>query len=148
LDDAARLAKLDGRGMLMSVATAGPQSRESALLAREADLESLLGHGQPRAVVVAGMGGSASSGDVLAAIASYGAATPVLVHRDLGLPPWVGGSDLVFAVSASGTTEETLSAVEETRRRGARLLGIGAPDSALADACGRARAPYIAVPQR
>src|SRR5207253_2809398 len=49
---------------------------------------------------------------------------PMTVHRDYGLPGYVGRDSLVIASSYSGNTEETLSAFEEARRRGAKVLAL------------------------
>lgn len=49
---------------------------------------------------------------------------PIIVHRDYGLPAFVGRRTLVIASSYSGDTEEALSAFAEALRRGAKLLAI------------------------
>ena len=69
LDDADKLSAGDPGGMLRAVATAGAQVREAALRIGEVDLSGVVADGRPRAVLVAGMGGSGISGDVLAAVA-------------------------------------------------------------------------------
>jgi glucose/mannose-6-phosphate isomerase len=131
LDDLDGLGEADPQDMLRAVATSAAQVRVSLQATRDADLTGLDLDSRPRAVVVAGMGGSALSGDVLAAVAGLGSPLPVVVHRGYGLPAWVGAADLVVAVSCSGGTAETLSATGEAIRRGARLLAVGSPDSAL-----------------
>jgi glucose/mannose-6-phosphate isomerase len=78
----------------------------------------------PRAVVVAGMGGSAIGGDLVRALAADQATVPIIVHRDYGLPAYAGAHTLVLASSYSGNTEETLSAAEEAQRRGAPLIAV------------------------
>ena len=148
LDDLAALEELDAQQMLRAVATSAAQIRESAGLAAEAGLARLGDVGRPRAVVVAGMGGSGIVGDVLVAVAGDSCPVPVVVHRDYGLPGWVGAADLVVAVSCSGSTEETLSAVDEGLRRGTSLFGVGAAESPLAERAEQARAPYVAVDAR
>jgi glucose/mannose-6-phosphate isomerase len=145
LDDAARIDAGDPDGMLRAVATSAAQVRSSATAAAEAGLDRLDAVGRPRAVVVAGMGGSAIAGDVLAALAAPAAPVPVVVHRGPGLPGWVGAADVVIAVSCSGSTKETLAATDEAARRGATLVGVGAADSPLARRCTQARAPFVAV---
>ena len=147
LDDAAGLAAGDPGGMLPAVASAAAQVREAAVLAGEAGLAALVADGRPRAVVVCGMGGSGIAGDVLAAVAGSGCPVPVLTHRGYGLPAWVGPVDLVVAVSCSGTTEETLSALEEAVRRGCRLLVVGRAGSPLDDLGQRGRAVFVPVTQ-
>ncbi len=78
----------------------------------------------PRAVVVAGMGGSAIGGDLLAALARDLATIPIFVHRNYGLPAWAGPQTLILASSYSGNTEETLSSAAEAFRRGAPMVAV------------------------
>lgn len=145
LDDVAAVEGADPEQMLRAVASSAAQAREAVARAADAGLERLE-TGRPRAVVVAGMGGSGIAGDVLAAAVGTGCPVPVVGHRGYGLPGWVGAADLVLAVSCSGGTAETLSATEEAIRRGARLVTVGAVGSALADRGEQARAPHVAVP--
>jgi len=147
LDDLARLESADPGGMLRAVASSAAQVREAAVLAAEAGVASLNDDGRPRAVIVCGMGGSGVAGDVLAAVAGAGSPVPIVSHRGYGLPAWVGPVDLVIAVSCSGATEETLSALEEAVRRGCRLLVVGRSDSPLDDLGQRGRAVFVPVVQ-
>jgi len=146
LDDAAALERLDAGGMLRTIAGSGAQVREAMVVAGEAGLDALAGEGRPRALIVTGMGGSAISGDVLAAVAGPGGPVPVVVHRGYELPGWVGAADVVAAVSCSGRTEETLSAAQAAADRGSRLFGVGAVDSPLEEVVRRAGGPYVPVP--
>ena len=147
LDDVAALEAGDPAGMLRDVASSAAQVREAAVLAREAGVSRLADPGRPRAVVVCGMGGSGIAGDVLAAVAGAGSPVQVVSHRGYGLPGWVGVADLVVAVSCTGTTEETLSALEEAARRGVPLLVVGADGSPLHDLAQRGRAVFVPVSQ-
>src|SRR2546426_9575984 len=79
---------------------------------------------RPRLVVVAGMGGSASSGDLLAGCAAERLDVPVIVHRGYGLPTLAGGRDLVIATSYSGDTAESLSAAEGALSSGCPLVSV------------------------
>ncbi len=133
LDDPAALAAGDPRDMLAAVASAGGQIRDGLAAVGALELGS-----RPRALVVAGMGGSAASGDVLIAVAGATCPIPVVVHRGPGLPGWVGREDLVVGLSCSGRTEETLAAVTTAAARGCRLVTIGAPGSPLEAAGGGA----------
>jgi glucose/mannose-6-phosphate isomerase len=145
LDDAAAIAATDPQGMLRAVATSAAQVRMGITAAQDAGFADVAAVGRPRALVVAGMGGSGIAGDVLAAVAGLTCPVPVVVHRGPGLPGWVGAADVVAAVSCSGTTDETLSAADEAVRRGATLVGIGAAGSPLARRCEHARAPLAPV---
>lgn len=146
LDDSDRLTAGDPADMLRTVAGAGAQIRAAVTAAADAGIDSLGEMGRPRAVVVAGMGGSGISGDVLAAVAGLGAPVPVVVHRSYDLPGWVGAADVVIGVSCSGTTEETLSAVQQAVSCGAMVAGVGGADTPLAELVGRSGGPYVPVP--
>jgi glucose/mannose-6-phosphate isomerase len=148
LDDPVALAAADPGEMLRATASAGAQVRESATLAAEANLEAIADEGRPRAVVVAGVGTAARTGDVLATVAGARCPVPILAHRSAGIPGWVGAADVVLAVSASGRSPEAIAAADAAARRGARLVAIGAPDSELQALAERARAPFIPVPRR
>ena len=148
LDNRAALEAFDPGQMLRHTASAGAQVRESAALAAEANLTSIADEGRPRAVVVAGQGTAARTGDILATVAGPRCPVPVLAHRSPGIPGWVGAADVVIAVSASGRSPEALSAAEAAARRGARLVAIGRPDSELQSVAEGARAPFIPVPRR
>lgn len=145
LDDVEGIASIDPQQMLRAVATSAAQIRRGITAAHDAGLDALRDLDRPRAVLVAGMGGSGIAGDVLAALAAPTSPAPVVVHRGPGLPGWVGAADLVVTVSCSGSTAETLSASDEAIRRGARLIGVCAADSPLAARCLQARAPHVAV---
>lgn len=146
LDDAGVLAADDPGEMLRAVATSAAQVRAGQTAAADAGIDRLAAATRPRAVVVTGIGSSALTGDVLAALAGPTCPIPVLVSRGFTLPGWVGAADLVVAVSRSGVTPETLAATEEAVRRGAEVVGIGATGSPLADLVVRARG--LVVPLR
>jgi hypothetical protein len=148
LDDADALATGDAGLMLRAVAGAGAQLRESAALAAEAGLQVLAEDGRPRALVVAGVGTAARTGDILTAVAGPRCQVPVVMHRSPGVPGWVGAADVVLAVSASGHSPEALAAAEAAAARGARLVAIGAPDSPLQAYAERARALFVPVTPR
>ena len=75
----------------------------------------------PSQVLICGMGGSGISGDYAAALSSV----PVAVHKGYGTTSWAAGSrPLVVAVSYSGNTEETLSAVDEAVALGLDLAAV------------------------
>jgi len=79
---------------------------------------------RPSDIVILGMGGSAIGGDIACSLAYGFSEIPMVVHRDYGIPRWVGSSSLVIAVSHSGNTEETLSGFEEACKRGSMLFAI------------------------
>ena len=74
-------------------------------------------------IVVAGMGGSAVGGDLLR-VCMRGSKIPVLVVRDYKVPEFVDEKTLLFAVSYSGNTEETLSALESSAEKKAKIVAV------------------------
>lgn len=96
-------------------------------------------------IVGLGMGGSAVGSDLLAAIYREELRVPMATVRDYAVPAWVGEGTLVFAVSYSGDTEETLAAFEQARKRGARVVGITSGGT-LARLCKDAGLPCVIVP--
>lgn len=146
LDNPELLDAADPRGMLLSIASSAAQLREATALAGMVDLSDITESGRPRAIVVAGVGASAMAGEILAGFAGVGAPLPIVAVRSHELPGWAGPTDLVIGVSSSGSSEETLAATAEALRRGCRLAGVGAGDSALEDAVVRGRGPFIAIP--
>jgi glucose/mannose-6-phosphate isomerase len=145
LDDPAQIEAADPGGMLRQVASSAAQVRSSLTATQETDLSSVVDADRPRAIVVAGMGGSGIAGDVLAAICGTGSPVQIVSVHGYQLPGWVSAADLVIAVSCSGETEETLAAAEEGVRRGSRLIGVGGAGSTLAALAEQARAPFIPV---
>jgi glucose/mannose-6-phosphate isomerase len=135
-----RLAAADPGGMLAEVAGAGGQAR-AALAAAEA---ALLVGPLPDVVVVAGMGGSGVAGDVLAARAFASSPVPVLPVKGDRLPAFVGPGTLLLAVSYSGATAETLTAVEQGLEAGARLVAVAA-GGPLAELAASRSAPLVLV---
>ena len=78
----------------------------------------------PRQVVFCAMGGSAIGAGMLGDYLAADLEVPYLVHRDYGVPAFVGKDTLVVCVSQSGGTEETLSGYEAAKERGARIIAV------------------------
>jgi glucose/mannose-6-phosphate isomerase len=133
----------DPSDMLRQVASAAAQVRTALRSCAETDLSAFAPDARPRAIVVAGMGGSGLVGDLLGAIAGSSSPVQVMTTQTGRLPGWVGAADAVIAVSCSGTTPETLAVAAEAARRGCRLAGVGAAGSPLHQIAEQARAPFV-----
>jgi glucose/mannose-6-phosphate isomerase len=96
-------------------------------------------------VVVFGMGGSGIAGDVLAAAAGSLLPVPVIVVKSYECPAFVSDASLVFAISFSGDTEETLQATTDAALQGAKVVAITSGGE-LAHLAGEWGAPLIGVP--
>jgi len=116
------LCRLDTTGMLAALeglpAQCSSACRDIAVNVQLPDIEAISN------IVVTGLGGSAIGGDLLRVYSADKLPVPVMVNRDYGLPRFVDPDTLVFAVSYSGNTEETLSAYEEARARGANIVAV------------------------
>lgn len=145
LNDQKRIDIIDASGMFAAVASSGAQMRESVSQIDRSALKKIADGGKPRAIIVAGMGGSGVSGDVLAAVAGPSSSLPIVVERTHHLPGWVSPLDMVIAVSCSGSTEETLSVAAEAGRRGARLVTIGAANSPIEAISAQAAGVHLAI---
>lgn len=92
--------------------------------------------------VVCGMGGSGIAGDVAAVVAG----TPVFAHKDYGLPRWAASlSPLMVAVSYSGNTEETLSAVDAALAAGMPIAAVSS-GGVLSERARKEGWPLVEVP--
>jgi glucose/mannose-6-phosphate isomerase len=121
-----------------------PEQAEEAVAAAR-DLEGLPDAESVEQVVVLGMGGSGIAGDILAAVAAPLVPVPVLVVKSYECPAFVGEGTLVFAVSVSGDTEETVQAASDAAVAGAKMVVVtgGGELGRLATSWG---APTVTVP--
>ena len=122
LDDRDGLASRDPSGMLGLVEGFAAQLRDAREVGTRATITAS-GRGV-RAVVVAGMGGSAIGAEIASAHLSGVMGVPFLVVRNYELPAFVGRDTLVVAASYSGNTEETLAAYCDAHARGASVACI------------------------
>jgi len=120
LDDVDGMKDLDRSGMLDAVGAFPDQLKHAMLIGQGVDYPKVM----PTHVVVAGMGGSGISGQLLADWAFDRLDVPVSVVNDYHLPSFCGNRTLVFVESYSGNTEETLSCFEEATVRGCPTVAI------------------------
>jgi glucose/mannose-6-phosphate isomerase len=133
----------DPADMLRQVASAAAQVRTALRSCAETDLSAFVSDARPRAIVVAGMGGSGLAGEMLNAMTGFSSPVQVVVGQAERLPGWVGAADAVIAVSCSGSTPETLAMAAEAARRGCRLATVGTEGSPLHRIAEQARAPFV-----
>ena len=119
---------LDSQNMLQVIKDFPIQCREALGLPKGISVS-----GEISNIVVTGMGGSAIGGDLLKAYLSN-ASVPIHVNRDYKVPGFVNKNTLVFVVSYSGNTEETLSSFRDAQEKKAKIIGITSGGK-LADEC-------------
>ncbi|HRF60799.1 MAG TPA: bifunctional phosphoglucose/phosphomannose isomerase [Fimbriimonadaceae bacterium] len=100
---------------------------------------------QPRFAMLTGLGGSAAGGDFVRALFEAEGSIPFVVNRDYHLPAYANRETLVFAVSYSGNTEETLSAYADAQRSGCQRLVVTSGGQ-LADLARQDGVPLCTIP--
>jgi glucose/mannose-6-phosphate isomerase len=135
--------RLDTIGMFEL--TAGLPEQVEVAAAEASRLVSQVESRDTQNVVVMGMGGSGISGDVVAAVTNPLMPVPVVVCKSYECPAFVGPESLVFAVSASGNTEEIVQAATDAEAAGA-LVVVVTSGGQLADLASHWGAPVFPVP--
>jgi len=123
LDNPEQLVALDRSGMLKAL-DHFPESCREAIEAAEGLLLGALPHRRFKAVAIVGVGGSAIGGQLLHDWLLESTPIPIYVQRGILLPRFIDEETLVFAVSYSGNTEETLSALSEALERGCPVIAL------------------------
>ena len=122
LDDPSLYEKLDPTGLRLRLRGLPDQCRDAWGKAMAFTLPRE--YARVEHVVVAGMGGSAIGGNLLADLSSLEEAPPISICRDYQVPRYVDERTLVLACSYSGDTEETLSAFRQALEQGAKVVAV------------------------
>jgi glucose/mannose-6-phosphate isomerase len=141
MDDMVKIKETDKSGML-SFCMDMAKHYGKALDASE---QVSLDFSMPKNVVITGMGGSAIGGELFKDLARDGARVPVEVNRAYSLPAYVDGGSLVFVMSYSGETEETLSSFLDAAKRKCMVFCVSSGGSLL-DFSERLGIPFLRVP--
>ena len=116
LDNVNVIAQRDSEGALKVIANQYKQANFDVTVQNAAhDTRTIT------SVVVTGMGGSALAALMVKVLLNKELAIPFDVVREYNLPAYVNPSTLVIASSYSGNTEETLSAFEQAKEKGAQI---------------------------
>jgi glucose/mannose-6-phosphate isomerase len=97
-------------------------------------------------IVLAGMGGSAIVGDVLKDWIGHEITVPMETVRGYHLPAYLNEKSLVFFISYSGNTEETLSCMYDAVKKGCQIVSISS-NGALARVAQTLGLPLIELPE-
>lgn len=123
LDDHEKIAALDKQDMLGVEERFLDQIAEAKNIAASVQIEGLKS-GTFAGVAILGMGGSGFTGDIIRSLAMDSANIPLYVVKGYDLPVFVDRRWLVIAVSYSGNTEETISALTQALARGCEVVCI------------------------
>jgi glucose/mannose-6-phosphate isomerase len=145
LDRRASYQHLDPFGILDFAVNFPAQVAEAARIGRR--FAPPAGGGRLTNIVLAGMGGSAVAGDLLARLVEHRLSMPFLVCRNYDVPALVRGPGTLFIASSfSGNTEETISATHQAHARKARIVCI-TTGGELAAFARREKLPLITLPR-
>jgi len=97
-------------------------------------------------VIFAGMGGSAIAGDLARDWLSSTINVPMESVRSYHLPAYADDKTLIFLISYSGNTEETLSCMLDALRKGCAIISISS-DGALTRISNALGLPVIGLPK-
>jgi glucose/mannose-6-phosphate isomerase len=130
LDDLERIKSIDGDGMRNHLGRLPEFCEDAIERADKLEIPSLvkisgdlsIQYTRPKKIIVAGMGGSAIGGSILKEWLRETLPIPIEVPRSYTLPAYADKDTLVFAVSYSGNTEETLSCFLEALERRCMII--------------------------
>ncbi|MDI6799998.1 MAG: bifunctional phosphoglucose/phosphomannose isomerase [Actinomycetota bacterium] len=143
LDDEKLVREVDKGDMYGALEGFVEQCEEAITIAGRVDLSRF--KGDFTSIMVLGMGGSGVSGNLASDVLKGELDIPIFVNKSYDIGNFVGPKTLVFAVSYSGNTEETLSAFEAAKAKGAKIISITS-GGRLAELTKEAGFPLILVP--
>ena len=127
LGDIEEIKRIDRNNML-SFCVNAPKHYTNALKMAQ---KTRVNYRKPEAVIVAGMGGSAIGGELLKDWARDKVNVPIEVNREYLLPAYADEKTLVFIISYSGETEESLSVFLDALRRRCMIFCISSGGSLI-----------------
>ncbi|MGH9933595.1 MAG: SIS domain-containing protein, partial [Nitrososphaerales archaeon] len=98
-------------------------------------------------IVFSGMGGSGTTGDILADWMRLKCKIPIHVAKNYHIPAFVDDKTLFIALSVSGGTEETLTALVEAASAGAKIIAVSQGDE-MEQICKRKKLFHLKIQQR
>ncbi|MEM2099069.1 MAG: bifunctional phosphoglucose/phosphomannose isomerase [Candidatus Bathyarchaeia archaeon] len=144
LDEISEIRKIDKSNMLSFCIEAPKHYVEAAKIAEKFSFESSFKDHVDN-IVVAGMGGSAISGELLKDWARDKVKVPIEVSREYSLPAYAHTHTAVIITSYSGETEESLSAFLDAIKRGCITVCISSGGS-LQEFSEKLGVPHLRVP--
>jgi glucose/mannose-6-phosphate isomerase len=141
LDNQAIIA-IDKSKMLDGLARFPDQIKEALSIAESAERFNYL---KIDNVIVAGVGASAISGDIMASLFRDKLDVPLFVNRESDLPKWANKDTLVLCLSYSGNTDETLSAFKIAFQKKCKIICVSTGGK-LKELAEKRDVPFITIP--
>ena len=154
LDRIDDIKKIDASNMLDHCIKAPQYSRDIVEQAEQIELPAKVDvsrkvsvrYRKPRHIVITGMGGSAIGGEILKDWLRDELPIPIEISSDYTLPAYTNKDTLVFAVSHSGATEETLSSFLDALRKECMIISITSGGHLLSFS-ERLKLPFVQIPE-
>jgi len=137
-----KIALVDKANMLDGLVRFPEQIKESLAIAETVERFGFL---KIDNVVIAGMGASAISGDIMASLFRDKIDVPLIVNREYDLPKWVNKDTLVICISYSGNTDETLSSFKIAFQKKCKIICISTGGK-LQDLAEKRQVPFVKIP--
>jgi glucose/mannose-6-phosphate isomerase len=96
-------------------------------------------------VLICGVGGSGISGTIVANIFKDECKVPIFVNKSYNIPKWVNKNTLTIISSYSGTTEETVSCLNQALKANTQILCIATGGTVIEEAKDK-NLDYIIIP--
>lgn len=141
LDNLNEIERIDKSNMLSFCVEAPKHYGNAAMIAKPLKVS----YPRPQTIIVSGMGGSAISGDLLKDWARERITIPIEICREYSLPAYANKHTLVFVISYSGETEETLSALLDAIRKKCMTICISSGGK-LRQFAEKMGLPHLSVP--
>jgi glucose/mannose-6-phosphate isomerase len=136
------IVSIDKSNMLDGLARFPDQIKEALSIAESVERFNFL---KIDNVIVAGMGASAISGDIMASLFRDKLDVPLFVNREYDLPKWVNKDTLMLCISYSGNTDETISAFKLAYQKKSKIICLSTGGK-LQELAEKREVPFIKVP--
>ncbi len=142
VDNLEKIGLIDKVNMLDGLARFPEQIKEALAIVEATERISYL---KIDNVVVAGMGASAISGDIMKSLFRDKLDVPLVVNRDYDLPKWVNKDTLTIFISYSGNTDETLSSFKIASQKKCKIICISTGGK-LQELAEKREVPFVKIP--
>lgn len=137
-----KITLVDKANMLDGLARFPEQIKESLMIAETTERFNFL---KIDNIIIAGMGASAISGDIMTSLLRDKLDVPLLVNREYDLPKWVNKDTLVICISYSGNTDETLSSFKLAYQKKCKIICISTGGK-LQELAEKRQVPFVKIP--
>ncbi|NLZ51910.1 MAG: bifunctional phosphoglucose/phosphomannose isomerase [Thermoanaerobacteraceae bacterium] len=144
LNDVAKISELDSKDSLITTENYDMQFKEGLSLAENFKIGKSVCDFDELVILGTG-GGSSVSGGLLRSYLFDELKIPVIINQGYDIPAWVDENSLVFTLSHSGNTEETLSAFKRAKSRNSKIICITSGGK-LQALCEESKIPCLLVP--